>query len=188
MEPDSRLAYPGRPHDHGRGSQWNAAAHHGIEPGDAGRGASASGRRLAAWARKHRLDPRIDDNARIGNFVGMTPAQVATAAKLRDLKVALGSPAIDSVTECDQAVDHGLLRRNLTIDVGGQEHSAIGRQGDLLQVVDEQLERLFVRRACRGGDKPVDHQHRYPMPLNFLAQELGEFRQAALLHLVEAAQ
>ena len=122
------------------------------------------------------------------DLVGMAAAQVTGAAKLGDLEVALGLPAINPVAEHDQPVDHGLLGRNLAAVIGRQEHRAIGRKGNLLEVVDEHPERLLVGGTRGSGDESVDHQHRDPAPLDLATQELGELGQTALLHLAEGAQ
>ena len=162
-----------------------------IELGDAARRSLRATEVLPRGMRQESLDAGVHDEAAVGDLVGVAAAQEPAAAKLPDLEIALGPPAVDPVVEFDQSVDHGLLGGGIILPlrhVRREEHRAVGGERNLLQVVDELLEgQLRLRRRPRR-DEAVDHQHRAAPPLDLTPGKVGERLQPALEHVAKGAE
>src|SRR6266851_348689 len=125
--------------------------------------------------RVQRFKAHVHDDAVIGDLVSVPAAQEATAAKFWDQEVALRPPAVELITQLNDAIDHSVLGRLLAISAAGQEeHRAVGDRSLDLQVADEPFKVYFRGRHFLRRDKTVHYQQGDTAPLELAANQFAE--------------
>jgi hypothetical protein len=108
-----------------------------------------------------RFEARMDDDPVIGDLEGVPAAQEGPAAKLADLDVAFGPPAVKLVAQLDDTVDHRVLDGDLfSVVAGQQKRRAFGERCLNLQLVDEAFNFDDGNGHLLRRQEPVEDQER----------------------------
>ena len=134
--------------------------------------------------RVERLEPRVHDQAGVGDLKRMPTAQETAAAELAHLQPALGAKAVELVAELDDAIHHGVFGGHLLARGRAREQQcgAIGERHLRLQLVDELLELGVRDRLVLGCHQAVEDQQGDATGLDLAPQQ----RQQAIEPLVLA--
>src|SRR4051794_15535032 len=184
------LARPRKTDQRRRAGGGDAAVEHRVELLDPGREPRLPCLVGPCRLRVKRLEPRVHDQAGLGDPERMAAAQETAAAELAHLEPAFGTEAVELVAELDDAVHHGVLGGDLFARgrAGEQQGGAAGERDLRLQLVDELLELGARDRLVLGRDQAVEDQHGDAAGLNLAPQQRQQALEPLVLQHAEGAE